>query len=189
MNAPPAFRGPWAAAQTPAHSQSASRLRSLARSSAQRKPHSGRPENPPCGCHHCLHPSTLSGPQLCSSELSTYTWKPGDWLGTGRDTARHWRSGPGGGQGTDHKAHSCAGLRLRAVADHAPLAVAAVRMAADDQTAVPLPEDVSSCLRVGKKKQRARAGVVPSPAPLPGRQGLDVSGGRGEQRVTPLPGC
>lgn len=49
------------------------------------------------------------------------------------------------------------GLRLQGVTGHGPLAVAAVRMAADNQMAVPLPADVLQLLH-GGKGERVREG-------------------------------
>ena len=85
------------------------------------------------------------------------------------------------------------GLRLRGVTGHGPLAVAAVRMAADNQMPVPLPADVLQLLHGGKgERERAKAGIrgaVPSPAPPCLRRGLDVLCGAWENHVAPLPGC
>lgn len=102
----------------------------------------------------------------------------GDW---GGHCPAHWRVAPAAGRALTIRHTAAQGLRLRAVADHAPLAVAAVRMAADDQTAVPLPEDVFQLLEGGKEETACVGwgwGVVPLPAPPCLRQGLDVSGGR-----------
>lgn len=102
----------------------------------------------------------------------------GDW---GGHCPAHWRVAPAAGRALTIRHTAAQGLRLRAVADHAPLAVAAVRMAADDQTAVPLPEDVFQLLEGGKEETACVGwgwGVVPSPAPPCLRQGLDMSGGR-----------
>ena len=139
-------------------------------------------------------PSSPSpGPGLCSSELGTYIWKAGDRLGTGEDTAPLTGGRPPAAGRALTVGHTAAqGLRLRAVAGHAPLAVAAVGMAADDQAAVPLPEDVFQLLR-GGKEETARVGwgrgAVPSPAPPASDRGWMCQVGVGENRVAPLPGC
>lgn len=84
------------------------------------------------------------------------------------------------------------GLRLQGVTGHGPLAVAAVRMAADNQTAVPLPADVLQLLH-GGKRERVRegwdqgCGSIACPPCL--RRGLDVLCGAWENHVVPLPGC
>lgn len=133
------------------------------------------------------------GPGFCSSELGTYTWKAGGRLGTGEDTAplTGGRS-PVAGRALTIRHTASQGLRLRAVAGQAPLAVAAVRMAADDQTAVPLPEDVFQLLHGGKEETACVGwgwGVVPSPAPPASDRGWMCQVGVGENQVAPLPGC
>lgn len=145
---------------------------------------------------------TLSGPQVLLLGVGHLHLKVGGTAGHREDTALpsgRWSQVAGRALTVRHTAVQ--GLRLLAVAGHGPLAVAAVGVAADNQTAVPLPANVLQLLCSGKgARETARAGVGGGGsiacAPTP-QTGLHVLHGARENQVAAarvpgpplLPGC